>query len=143
NNTPVTALAGDDFSKTCTTNTSGGQIGGEAAQAGFTYSWVSSPAGFTSSSAQLNVNPTVTTTYTLTKTNSSSNCQGTDNITVTVNNTPVIAHAGDDFTKTCTFNTNGGQIGGEAAQLGFNYSWTSSPAGFTSSSAQTTVNPSE
>ncbi|MGV3585867.1 MAG: hypothetical protein ACO1OF_02600, partial [Adhaeribacter sp.] len=78
--TPVVANAGADFSITCIANTSGGTIG-EAAQAGFTYSWVSSPVGFTSTAANPSVNPSVTTTYTVTKTNTASGCSDTDDVT--------------------------------------------------------------
>ncbi len=139
NNTPVTANAGTDFTKTCVANTSGGTIG-ETAVAGFTYSWTSSPAGFTSTASNPTVNPSVTTTYTVTKTNTASGCFSTDGVIVTVNNTPVTVNAGTDFTKTCIANTSGGAIG-ETAVAGFTYSWTSSPAGFTSTASNPTVNP--
>ncbi|MBF4473703.1 T9SS type A sorting domain-containing protein, partial [Flavobacterium sp. HJJ] len=129
-----------DFTKNCLINTSGGSIG-EAVQQGYTYSWTSSPIGFTSSDANPSVNPSVTTTYTVTKTHAASGCSDTDDVTVTVNKPDVTANAGSDFTKTCTMNTNGGSIG-EAAQEGYTYSWTSSPEGFTSTDANPSVNPS-
>src|SRR5207249_858691 len=139
-NAAVTANAGTDFTKTCLANTSGGQIG-EAAEADYTYSWTSSPAGFTSTSANPTVNPSVTTIYTVRKTKTSSGCFDDDDVTVTVDNAAVTANAGTDFTKTCLANTSGGQIG-ETAEADYTYSWTSSPAGFTSTSANPTVNPS-
>ena len=135
-----TANAGADFTKTCTANTGGGTIG-ETAESGFSYSWTSSPAGFTSSAANPSVNPSETTTYTVVKTNDSTGCYDDDSVTVTVDNADVTADAGSDFTKTCTTNTSGGTIG-EAASAGFSYSWTSVPVGFTSSDANPSVNPS-
>ncbi|GAB2533771.1 hypothetical protein GCM10027189_13460 [Rufibacter soli] len=83
NKPTVVAVAGDDFTKTCTSNPNGKAIG-EEAQAGYTYSWVSSPTGFTSTDANPTVNPTVTTTYTVTKTHTASGCSDTDEVTVNV-----------------------------------------------------------
>ncbi|MFV8379659.1 hypothetical protein, partial [Flavobacterium sp. LB3R33] len=140
NKPTVVAVAGSDFTKTCTSNPDGGSIG-EVAEAGFTYSWTSLPAGFTSTAANPTVNPSVTTTYTVTKTHTASGCSDTDEVTVTVNKPTVVANAGSDFTKTCTSNPDGGSIG-EVAEAGFTYSWTSLPAGFTSTVANPTVNPS-
>ena len=140
NNAAVTVNAGTDFTKTCVANASGGSIG-ETAVGGFSYSWTSSPAGFTSTASNPSVNPTATTTYTVTKTNTASGCFNTDNVVVTVNNTGVTVAAGSDFTKTCIANATGGTIG-ETAVVGFTYSWTSSPAGFTSIEANPSVNPS-
>lgn len=115
---------GGAFIKTCTQNTSGGTIG-ETPVNGYTYSWSSSPSGFTSTSANPSVNPSVTTTYTVRKTKTSSGCFADATVIVTVNNTPVTVSAGDGFTKTCIQNTAGATIG-ETPASGFNYSW--SPA---------------
>ena len=83
---PDVSGIGGAFTKTCTSNTSGGAIG-ETAEAGCTYSWTSSPAGFTSSDANPTVNPNATTTYTVRKTRTSTGCFADANVTVTVNNT--------------------------------------------------------
>ena len=56
---------------------------------GYTYSWVSSPAGFTSSSANPSVSPTATTTYDLTVTDANG-CTAVASVTVTVNPSPTI-----------------------------------------------------
>jgi len=56
---------------------------------GHTYSWTSSPSGFTSTSANPTVTPTVTTTYTLTETITSNSCSKTSSVTVTVKQTGV------------------------------------------------------
>ncbi len=50
-----------------------------------TYSWTSSPAGFTSSSANPTVSPTVKTTYFLTLSNLSGTCNTTDSIVIDIN----------------------------------------------------------
>ena len=66
-------------------------LGGSASGGGggYTYSWTSSPAGFTSSSANPSVNPTVTTTYNLTVTDANG-CTAVASVTVTVNPSPTI-----------------------------------------------------
>jgi hypothetical protein len=134
----VTAQAGADFEKTCNLNPSGKEIG-EGSTTGFTYSW--SPATGLSSSSASNptANPTVTTIYTVTKTNTNTGCTGTDDVTVTVNTT-VVANAGDDFTKTCTFNANGKEIG-EGSASGFTYSWSPATGLSSSTASNPTANP--
>ena len=57
---------------------------GSAGDPTHTYSWVSNPAGFTSSIANPTVSPTVTTTYTLTETVTSTGCSESQSMTVTV-----------------------------------------------------------
>ena len=79
------ANAGTGFTKTCTAYKSGGTIG-EAAVSGFSYSWTSIPAGFSSTEANPTVNPATTTTYTVRKTKISSGCYDDDDVTVTVDN---------------------------------------------------------
>ena len=54
---------------------------------GGTYSWTSTPAGFTSSIQNPTVTPAATTTYTLTTT--ANGCTNSDNVVVTVNPGPV------------------------------------------------------
>ena len=80
----VTADAGTDFTKNCTDNTTGKQIG-EASQAGFTYSWSPTTGLSDATVSNPTANPSSNTTYTVTKTNTSSGCSDTDDITVTVN----------------------------------------------------------
>jgi hypothetical protein len=135
NNSPPTANAGSDFTKTCVSNSSGATIG-EAAVSGNTYEW--SPATGLSSATVANpiASPTMTTTYIVTVTTTSTGCTATDQVTVTVNNTPPSANAGSDFTKTCVSNSSGATIG-EAAVSGNIYEW--SPA--TGLSSATVANP--
>ena len=129
-----TALAGDDKA-VC----AGGsvQIGGEAAVAGYTYSWSPSAGLDVASSAQPTATPSVTTTYTVTKTKTATGCLATDSMIVTVNPKPT-ALAGDDK-AVCA----GGsvQIGGEAAVAGYTYSWSPSAGLDVASSAQPTATP--
>ncbi|MFC0775106.1 SprB repeat-containing protein, partial [Terrimonas alba] len=106
----VTANAGGDFEKTCIANTSGQTIG-EVSEAGFTYSWTPTAGLSATNVSNPTANPTSTTTYTVTKTNIATGCSDDDAVTVTVNTTAPTADAGDDFTKTCTANASGKQIG--------------------------------
>jgi gliding motility-associated-like protein len=76
--------AGPDRSICCTTSQPV-QIGTPAI-AGYTYSWTSSPAGFTSNQAQPSVKPTCDTTYTLTVTGPNG-CPATDTVNVLVSGT--------------------------------------------------------
>jgi hypothetical protein len=113
----------------------GTQIGA-AAVAGSTYSWSSVPAGFASTTANPTVNPLVTTTYAVVETNTATGCVNSNSVVVTVNPIPE-AIAGADRTICEDVNT---QIGA-AAVTGSTYSWSSVPAGFTSSVANPTVSP--
>jgi hypothetical protein len=109
---------------------------GAAATAGSTYSWISSPAGFTSTLANPTVSPAVTTTYTLTESNTSLGATSSHSVVVTVNPLPA-ANTGSNR-SICP--TSGIQIG--APQIPGNaYNWTSSPAGFTSTSSYPVVYP--
>jgi hypothetical protein len=140
-NTTVTAAAGDDFTKTCTAFTTGKQIG-EASVQGFTYTWLPTTDLSSASVSNPTANPSQTTTYTVTKTNTNTGCFDTDEITVTVNNAAVTAAAGDDFTKTCTANPNGKQIG-ETSVLGFTYTWLPTTGLSSASVSNPTANPSQ
>jgi len=90
NNSPVSVSAGADFTITCTSNTSGKQIG-ETAVSGFSYSW-SPTAGLSDGTASNpNASPASTTTYIVTKTSSTSGCSSKDTVVVTVTSTPPAA----------------------------------------------------
>ena len=128
------AVAGAD--RTICSNTS--TTIGAAPVTGSTYSWSSSPAGFTSAEANPVVNPLVTTTYTVIETNTASGCSNTHNIKVTVNPLPA-AVAGTDK-SICP---GAGAILGAESVSGSTYSWTSEPSGFSSTEANPAVNPLE
>ena len=134
-NTPPTAVAGANFTKTCTLNPTGKVIG-ETAVAGNTYSWSPTTGLSSSTIANPTANPTSTTTYTVTKTTTATGCSATASITVTVDTVAPTVSAGSAFTKTCVANVTGATIG-EANVAGFTYSW--SPT--TGLSSSTVSNP--
>ncbi|MCX6352294.1 MAG: M4 family metallopeptidase [Bacteroidetes bacterium] len=109
---------------------------GATAVSGSTYSWSSSPSGFTSTSPNPTVSPTATTTYTITETNAGG-CSASNSVTITVNPLPTV-NAGKD-TAFCIGGT--AKIG-TTTTSGHTYSWTSSPSGFTSTLGSTTTTPS-
>lgn len=118
------ANAGPDVSS-CAGNTV--RIGAQQIPvAGATYSWTSSPAGFTSTSAQPLVNPLVTTTYTLTLTlpiTGGGTCNTTDDVEVTPVSAPTNnsgLFAGDDVTI-CNGST--ALLGASGADVGYTYTW--------------------
>ncbi|MDA3879996.1 MAG: ice-binding family protein, partial [Prolixibacteraceae bacterium] len=63
---------------------------GEVELQGSTYNWTSLPAGYTSIEANPTVSPQETTIFTLTETITASGCMNTNDVTVTVNNPPII-----------------------------------------------------
>lgn len=103
---------------------------------GNTYSWSSSPNGFTSANSNPTVNPTVTTIYYLTETITATGCKKLDSVTVNVNPLPS-ANVGSN--KTICYGDS--IIIGANAVNGNTYSWSSIPNGFTSSSANPAVTP--
>lgn len=109
---------------------------GATAVSGNSYSWTSKPSGFTSSTANPTVNPTVTTMYYLKETNPGG-CSKSDSVLITVNPLPTVTVGS---AKTICSGTST-QIGASSVS-GLTYSWTSNPSGFTSSSANPTVKPS-
>jgi len=109
---------------------------GATAITGHTYSWVSSPSGFTSTSANPSVNPTATTTYTLTETITATGCTQSNSVTITVNPLPT-ANAGSSK-SIC--NGSSTSIGASAVS-GDTYSWSSSPSGYSSTVANPSVSP--
>ncbi|HBB93655.1 MAG TPA: hypothetical protein DC042_18485, partial [Bacteroidales bacterium] len=109
---------------------------GAAAVVGSTYSWTSNPAGYTSALANPTVTPLVTTTYTVVETITATGCTNSNSVTVTVNPLPA-AIAGANRTVCQSTPT---QIGAVAV-VGSTYSWTSNPAGYTSTEANPIVTP--
>jgi hypothetical protein len=130
-NSIPTAAAG-----TSKTICSGSQASfGGTAVPGSSYVWTSSPSGFSSSLAAITVSPTVNTTYTITET-SANGCTNSNSATITVNPLPD-ANAGSSK-SICIGNST--KIGG-ASVNGSTYSWSSTPAGFTSSAANPFITP--
>ncbi|HSV89312.1 MAG TPA: gliding motility-associated C-terminal domain-containing protein, partial [Bacteroidales bacterium] len=103
---------------------------------GLTYTWWSSPLGFTSNLANPEVMPIVNTTY-FVRVRNAYGCEATGQVTVTVSPLPVAIVAND--TVFCSV----GQvvpvaIGGPSIPT-YTYSWTSDPPGFISNLANPTV----
>ncbi len=109
---------------------------GNTAVNGDTYSWTSKPTGFTSTSSNPTVNPTVTTDYYITEIITATGCSKTDTAIVTTNPLPTPNTGGNQVI--CI----GGSIQlGSGSNPGHSYLWTSKPAGFKSTSAFPTVSP--
>ena len=103
----------------------------------YTYSWTSVPAGFTSSIQNPVVNPTATTVYNVTIGNGP--CSATGTVTVTVNSTPAITATA---TPSAVCQGGSAQLSASASSgSGYTYSWTSVPAGFTSTLQNPVVTP--
>ena len=110
---------------------------GDPFVAGYDYAW-SSNLGYSSVLPQVNItfDQVVTQTYTYTVTNTTTGCSVQDQFQVIVNplpNAPVIAN-----TAICAGDTI--SIGANST-IGSTYSWSSVPAGFTSTSSNPSVNP--
>lgn len=112
------------------------QIGGNEVP-GNTYLWSSYPAGFNSTLANPTVAPVVTTIYTLTQKITATSCSKSAIVTITVNPLPV-ADAGQNQTTCAGIPVTIGSI----AVPGYNYNWTSSPPGFSSTLSNPIVSPS-
>ena len=131
-NPPPTANAGTDKS-ICAGNTA---TIGDTTVSGHSYKWTSSPSGYSSTTAINTVAPTTTTTYIVRDSINGSACIAYDSVTVTVNPLPT-AKAGTDK-SVCAGNS--ASIG-DTAVSGHSYKWTSSPSGYSSTTAINTVAP--
>ena len=109
---------------------------GAAALSGNTYSWVSSPIGFSDTTSNPMVNPTANTTYTLTETITATGCNKAHSVVVKINPLPA-ANAGSPQ----VICLNGSATIGAAALGGDTYSWSSNPSGFASVSSKPSVSP--
>ncbi len=134
-----TVSAGTPFTKTCVSNQNGSQIG-ETSQANHTYAWAPAAGLSSSTSSNPSANPATTTTYTVSKTNTLNGCSATATVLVTVDNTPPSVSAGSDFTKTCTTNPGGAQVG-EGSQSGHTYSWSPQSGLSSTTSSNPNANP--
>jgi hypothetical protein len=103
----------------------------------YTYSWTSSPSGFTSSLQSPTVSPTVTTTYIATITNGP--CSATATVTVIVNNSPTVLASATP--NSICYGTSSQLNAAVSGGTTYTYSWTSNPAGFTSTLQNPVVSP--
>ena len=100
---------------------------GSIAFSGNTYSWTSTPIGYTSTIANPVVSPVQTTSYSLTVTNTNG-CTNFDSVIITVNPRPhPVAGTPQNICSQTAL-----QLGG-ASIAGHMYQWTSKPLGFSSS----------
>jgi PKD repeat protein len=70
---------------------------GSTAVSGHSYSWTSTPSGFTGSSSNPKVSPSATTTYYLTETITATGCTTKDTVVVTVNSLPTVDAGSDEI----------------------------------------------
>ena len=105
----------------------------------YSYSWVSNPAGFTSTSQSPVVTPAVTTQYTCTVNDGYQNSSNSTTVTVTASTLAV------NVTATPNSLCSGGTTQLNAAASGgsgnYTYNWNSVPAGFTSTLPNPTATP--
>lgn len=108
---------------------------GTTSRSGHSYSWHSLPAGFTASVSNPSVKPAATTTYYLKETNSSG-CSKEDSVLITVDPLPKAITGGDQ--AICEGDS---IIIGADSVKGHTYTWTSNPAGFSSSLSRLKLKP--
>ncbi len=134
---PIAAVLADQV--LCSSATKAYQIG-SLSVAGNSYSWVSNPAGFTSSLSNPTVTPTASISYTLTETIDATNCSRSNSVAFTINPNPD-AYVTEDRTI-CHSAAQDFSLGGEAV-AGNSYAWTSSHDGWTSTSSNPVVQPAD
>ncbi len=105
----------------------------------YTYSWVSNPAGFTSSIANPTVTPTVTTQYSCTVNDGYQNSSGTATVTVTAMPLAVTANAMPP--NICSGNPTQLTAVASGGSGNYNFTWTSVPPGFTSTEQNPQATP--
>jgi len=103
---------------------------GSSALTGYSYVWTSKPSGFTSSASKISLSPDSSAKVYLTATITATGCSTIDSAQITVNPSPIPIKMGDIFI--CSTASDSVPLGG-ATTKGYNYAWTSKPAGFTSS----------
>ncbi|RAJ83606.1 hypothetical protein CLV59_103575 [Chitinophaga dinghuensis] len=107
---------------------------GTAAITGNRYYWTSLLAGFTAKTATISVMPTDTTIYILTVTGNDGR-RSTDSVKVSIKGNRKPAGVNQQICETTSTRI------GTAAQPGATYTWTSIPAGFSSTTANPLVSP--
>jgi len=108
-----------------------------------TYSWTSTPSGFTASTSSITVNPTSNITYHLTVTNSRFGnviCTKSADQTVDVSSLAVTASA-SPTTISCGGSSTLNAVVSPTQTGTMSYAWVSSPSGFTSSLQSPVVSP--
>ena len=93
---------------------------GSGGTPGYSYSWVSSPAGFSSNAQNPTVSPVVNTTYTVTVMDANG-CTGTASVTITINPTPAITN--NPLTQTICSGTASAAVAWSSSTGGTTYNW--------------------
>jgi len=128
--TPGTILAGNSSQLNATASGGSGT---------YTFSWTSNPAGYTSTQQNPIVSPTATTQYTVTANDGAGNASNSTTVTVIPANLTVVANANPtNITSGQTSQLTSNATGGSG---NYTYSWTSIPAGFSSTSQNPVVSP--
>jgi hypothetical protein len=91
---PVTATASASQTTICSGSSSQLSVLASGGTPPYTYSWTSTPAGFTSSISNPTVSPSITTVYNVVVSDGTSSANSS--VTITVNNTPTVAISGLD-----------------------------------------------
>ncbi len=108
---------------------------GTAAQTGFTYSWSSSPSGYSSTTANPSILALQTTSYILQKTITSSSCSDLDTVVVTVNPLPTANISG-----TAAMCQGTQQIYSTKSNVGSTYKWSNAIGQFISGQNSNSTN---
>ena len=87
------------------------------------------------------VNLASTTIFTLTVTDNTSDCEDTNQVTITISGSVLSATASADNISICNGDSTNIHALGSGGTLPYSYTWSSLPVGFSSSSADTTVKP--
>jgi len=140
NNNP-TANAGNDVSiaNGSSTSLTGSASGGSG---NYSYSWTPSALLVNSSIYDpQTINLTSTTTFTVTVTDITTGCTGTDEVVVTITGGPLSVNVTAGSNSICAGQTTQLNAQGSGGSGTYTYSWSSSPAGFSSSIANPLVSP--
>ncbi len=113
---------------------------GAAAVTGNSCSWVSNPAGYTSSESNPTVTPTSSISYTLTETVDATGCSKNNSVSFTINPNPYAYVTGDQ--TICQTAAKDFSLGGTAV-AGNSYAWTSSFDEWTSAASNPVVHPTD
>jgi hypothetical protein len=109
---------------------------GGSSVSGISYSWSSSPAGYSANSSNPSASPKVKTTYLVIATDAISGCSGADSAVITVN--PIPNAVTGISQAVCA----GSPVSlGTTATSGNTYSWISKPGGYSSIVSNPTVAP--
>lgn len=140
-NAPLTATATATPSSILSGQSSQLNVSATGGGGTYTYSWSSNPAGFTSTIQNPVVSPTSTTQYSVQVSDGSTNTNSSVTVTVTTPPPLTVTASANPATINPGMSSqlNAAVTGGSGS---YTYSWTSNPAGFTSTLQNPSVTPS-